>query len=372
MNELWIVGVIGGGAGAAVGGPLLLRGRMRGEPWTTEQLIGSWLLGAAVAMLLVGVRHGSLLSPGWDQVVEHLTSAMSLVAWTTLVSLTRRMAQLTPGWPNSLGAHLALPAIYVATIVVLGNPDVRFLWLMPVGVVSVLGIGRAWLTARLTARPEAARQAGTVFIFSLVFCAAQWIRSLFPRVAELREIVPVVMTIGFFVIAFGLARRRAGTAVSPRSVPRTDPDDRITGNGPLYRKSRLTPSEADRLIEVLDARIQAKGWYREPDLSLATLAGRMGVAPQTLSQALNQRRRQSLTEYLAERRMREAKLLLLDPANDCYTVEGLARQSGFASRSVFYRMFRQAEGVTPTQYRERARQVGSAAETEPPVVAVVT
>jgi hypothetical protein len=45
----------------------------------------------------------------------------------------------------------------------------------------------------------------------------------------------------------------------------------------------------------------------------------MGVAPQTLSQALNQRRRQSLTEYLAERRMREAMQLLLDPANDCYT-----------------------------------------------------
>jgi hypothetical protein len=155
MNELWIVGVIGGGAGAAVGGPLLLRGRMRGEPWTTEQLIGSWLLGAAVAMLLVGVRHGSLLSPGWDQVVEHLTNAMSLVAWTTLVSLTRRVAQLTAQWPNSLGAHLALPTIYVAIVVLLGNPDVRFLWLMPVGVVSVIGIGRAWRTARLTARPQA-------------------------------------------------------------------------------------------------------------------------------------------------------------------------------------------------------------------------
>jgi hypothetical protein len=174
---------------------------------------------AAVAMLLVGVRHGSP-SPGWDQVVEH-----SPVRWpgrlTTLVSLTRRMAQLTPGWPNSLGAHLALPAIYVATIVVLGNPDVRFLWLMPVGVVSVLGIGRAWLTARLTTRPEAARQAGTVFIFSLVFCAAQWIRSLFPRVAELREIVPVVMTIGFFVIiwvASGVRERRF-TSLRPAHGP---------------------------------------------------------------------------------------------------------------------------------------------------------
>lgn len=73
MNDLWIIGVVGGGAGAAVGGPLLLRGRLRGEPWTMEQLTGLWLIGAAIAMLLIGIRHGGLLSPGWDQLVEHVT-----------------------------------------------------------------------------------------------------------------------------------------------------------------------------------------------------------------------------------------------------------------------------------------------------------
>jgi transcriptional regulator GlxA family with amidase domain len=206
-------------------------------------------------------------------------------------------------------------------------------------------------------------------MFALVFSTAQWIRSLFPRVEELREVVPVVMTIAFFVIAFGLARRRMGTVVSPRSMPRTELDGRITGNGPLYRKSRLTPSEADRLIGELDARMQSNGWYREPDLSLAVLAGRMGVVANVV-EALNQRRRQSLTEYLAERRMREAKQLLLDPANLCYTVKGYAAV-GICVVVHLHRMFREAEGVTPTQYRERARQP-SGRETELPVVSVVT
>ncbi|HEX9564247.1 MAG TPA: helix-turn-helix transcriptional regulator [Gemmatimonadaceae bacterium] len=356
MNEMWIIGVVGGGAGAAVGGPLLLRGGTKGEPWTTEQLGGLWLLGAAIAMLLIGIRHGELLAPGWDQVVEHVTNALSIVAWTTLVSLTRRMGRLSPLIPGGPVTHVALPALYLLIIAAAGNPDLRFLWLIPVGVAGVIANGVAWRAALATGNAESVRQVGTVFAFSILFCGAQGIRSLFPHVTEVREIVPAVMTLSIFAIAFVLAGRRLGAASSPPNATVAAEPGRVVRDGPQYRKSGLTVSEADRLVEELDARMRASGWHREPDLSLAELASRLRVGPQMLSQALNQRRRKSLPEYLAERRMRDARQLLLNPANDCFTVEGLARQAGFASRSAFYKLFRSAEGVTPTQYRERARR----------------
>lgn len=335
MKELWIVGVLGGGAGVAFGAPLLLRGRTGDSGWSVEQLTGLWLLGGAIAMLLIGMRHGGLFPPGVDVGVEHLTNASSLVAWTALVTLTRRMAGAGPSWPNSVGDHLILPAIYVVAVLATGVPNVRFLWLIPVGVASVGAIGLVWRDARANANVAIARQTTAVFAFAILFCAAQTIRALFPRVTALREIVPVVMTLSFFAIGFALARRRV--------LVRT----------PTYSKSGLTADRAHTLVTQLDAGMREGGWYRDCEVSLASLASRLGVTPQALSQALNQQRKQSLVEYLGDWRLREAKRLLHDPSNDCYTVEGLARDAGFASRSAFYKAFRQSEGVTPAQFRNR-------------------
>jgi AraC-like DNA-binding protein len=358
MNDLWIVGVAGGGAGVAVGAPLLLRspGRDAGDRWSVERLMGFWLVGAAVAMMLIAVRHGSLLPPGVDVAVEHVTNALNLVAWTLLLDLTRRMAGRGPLVPGRPGWHLVLPVTYAVIIAALGGRDIRFIWLMPVSVAGVIGIGAVWMRARVTVTPEVARQVGAVFIASIAFCSAQGIRSLFPRVVELREIVLVVMTLAIFAITFVLVGRRASVDAVPRALTLEGDEAREL---PRYRKSGLTALDAEQLACELDNRMGAEEWYREPELSLVGIASRLGVAPQALSQALNQRRGVSLTQYLARQRIGAARRLLLDPACDCYTIEGIAQQSGFASRSAFYKSFRDAEGITPTRYRELERTAQS-------------
>ncbi len=337
MNELWIIGVLGGGAGAALGAPLLFR-REPARTWTIERLTGLWLVGGALAMLLVGMRHGGLFPPPWDLAVEHLTNAMSIGAWTFLVMLTRRVAGHEDRWPNTLSDHLSLPIIYLAVIVATGVPDIRFMWLLPVTFIGLASIGMIWRAAREDATAGVQRQLNAIFAFALVHGTAQSIRSVFPRVPELREIVPVAMTISFFAIGFALSGRWFDSA------------------RPLYKKSGLTADRAQELVDRLDAGMTNDAWYRQPDVTLADLAGRLGVTSQSLSQALNQHRQQSLIEYLAMWRMRETKQRLLDPANDCFTVEGVARQSGFASRSAFYKAFREAEGMTPTAFREQYRR----------------
>jgi len=343
MNELWIIGVVGGGAGAAIGVPLLARGRADGLPWPVERLAGLWLSGGAVAMLLIGLRHGGVFPESVDRAVEHLTNAANMIAWTLLVMMTRRLAAIEARWPARMAHHLTLPVAYLIVIAALGFPDVRFLWLTPIGIASVVAIAFAWRHARATANEDTVRQASAVFAFAVAYCAAQSVRSVFPRVTELREIVPFVTTAAFFLIGFALAGRR------------------LTSGRPSYRKSALTPDRARALITRVDSGMKDGAWYRDSDLSLASLAARARVSPHTLSQALNQQRGQSLTEYIADWRLREAKLLLLDPANDCLTVEGLAQQAGFASRSSFYKAFRLTEGVTPNQYRELARSQGRVA-----------
>ncbi len=350
MNELWVVGVLGGGAGAAIGAPLLFRRAERTE-WTTERLAGLWLVGAAFAMLLVGMRHGGLFPAPLDLYVEHFTNAMGLVAWSLLVMLTRRIGGVSSRRLNSIGHHLMMPAVYFAIIVAAGIPDIRFFWLLPVNVVALVLIGLAWREVRTSANTNAdvKRQVTAIFVFAIVYGASQAIRSAFPRVLALREIVPVTMTLSFFAIGFALSGRWFASSVA-RPVSQS-----LAQSRPRYAKSGLTDDKARSLIDRLDDAMTTDAWYRDPDMSLKQLADRLGVTSQSLSQALNQQREQSLIEYLTNWRMRDAKQRLSDRANDCFTIEGVARQSGFASRSAFYKAFKEAEGVTPTEWRGRTR-----------------
>lgn len=61
----------------------------------------------------------------------------------------------------------------------------------------------------------------------------------------------------------------------------------------------------------------------------------------------------SLTALLRERQLAHAaKLLVLSTL----PVDEIARSSGFGDRSTFFRRFREAYGVTPTEYRQKNQQ----------------
>jgi AraC-like DNA-binding protein len=42
-----------------------------------------------------------------------------------------------------------------------------------------------------------------------------------------------------------------------------------------------------------------------------------------------------------------------------YSIEGIASEVGYQSRSTFYREFRQVTGMTPKEYIEGYREIGS-------------
>ena len=72
---------------------------------------------------------------------------------------------------------------------------------------------------------------------------------------------------------------------------------------------------------------------------------------------LNQHLGRPFTDWLNEHRLNDVKTQLLDPTNDRFTIEGLARSSGFKSRAGFYRVFKRATGATPVEFR-RLRRAG--------------
>ncbi len=122
---------------------------------------------------------------------------------------------------------------------------------------------------------------------------------------------------------------------------------------PAYARSGLTEARAQTLVARLDALMCTDKPYLEEDLTLPSLALRLEVTPQLLSQLLNQWLGRSFHDYIADYRVQDVMRCLQDPAYDSQTVLALANDAGFRSKSAFHDAFRRVSGTTPNRYRQQ-------------------
>ncbi|MFC0588432.1 helix-turn-helix domain-containing protein [Novosphingobium aquiterrae] len=99
------------------------------------------------------------------------------------------------------------------------------------------------------------------------------------------------------------------------------------------------------------AQIRAEGWARDPDLTLALLARRLGTNTGYLSRAINQGAGTNFASFIAGLRA-EAVAARLD-AGDSADLLTLALEEGFGSKASFNRAFIARMGETPSRYRRR-------------------
>jgi len=77
------------------------------------------------------------------------------------------------------------------------------------------------------------------------------------------------------------------------------------------------------------------------------LSVEIGATTKNLSRAINSYLKKSSFDLINELRVEEAKKRLRAHA-DSFTIDSVAEECGFRSRSTFYAAFKKAEGKTPT------------------------
>lgn len=98
--------------------------------------------------------------------------------------------------------------------------------------------------------------------------------------------------------------------------------------------------------------------YRDPELSIANLAQRIGLPEYRLRELIHEQLGyRNFPAFVNDWRLQEVQRRLDDPALDRRPILTLALEAGFGSIGPFNRAFRERFGVTPTAYR-RDRSAG--------------
>ncbi|MCC2614736.1 helix-turn-helix domain-containing protein [Aestuariibacter halophilus] len=131
-----------------------------------------------------------------------------------------------------------------------------------------------------------------------------------------------------------------------RNLPVTE-----TESAETVMEGSKPPSQCPDLSTELSEVMEQQQAYLDPELTLDTLASRVGVSRHLLSEYINTRCDKNFHRFVNEYRIEHlCQQLSAAPANA--KILDLALSSGFSSKSTFNHVFKQYTGLTPSQYRQ--------------------
>jgi AraC-like DNA-binding protein len=187
-----------------------------------------------------------------------------------------------------------------------------------------------------------------ILVFVVVWCVGL-LRFLFAHRVETNLLTPLLLTIFVYATAF-VALRRPEVLAGAGDVIATSI---ATSAAPKrYERSTLTSEQGERYLQKLLRVMEIEKPYRDGELTLQKLAARLSIAPQHLSQTINERLNQNFTDFVNAYRIEEAKRGLLDPTRKHYSILAIAEESGFNSKSAFNTVFKKHVQMTPSEFRK--------------------
>ena len=104
-------------------------------------------------------------------------------------------------------------------------------------------------------------------------------------------------------------------------------------------------------IPRLESYMETTGAYRRKGITIYDIAKDLGIAPTMLSGVLNKHYNQRFNDYINAYRIEYVKKRLKSDKDwRKLSIEGLAEDAGFSSRSPFYTAFKKYTGLTPSLY----------------------
>ena len=110
------------------------------------------------------------------------------------------------------------------------------------------------------------------------------------------------------------------------------------------------------VIGELKKTMEDDAFYLNPDLNLNMLSEHTGIPAKRISSVLNQHLNKSFNEFVNEYRVEAFKQKVKQPELDNLTFAGIASECGFNSQATFQRAFKQATGLSPSEFKNQVLQ----------------
>ena len=118
-----------------------------------------------------------------------------------------------------------------------------------------------------------------------------------------------------------------------------------------YKQSPMEEEHTKQIVELLREQLTKDDLFKDNSLNLTKLSHLSGFSLQQISQALSSQGT-TFNDQINEFRLAHVKNRLREGDGIDVDILQLAMDSGFNSKATFYRVFKEREGMTPSQYRK--------------------
>ncbi len=119
-----------------------------------------------------------------------------------------------------------------------------------------------------------------------------------------------------------------------------------------YKKSSLDDNTKEMILNGIVLQMETEKYFKRSTASLSGLAKTINESSHHVSQVINEKLNQSFFEMLASYRIEEAKVILKTELGKKLTIEEIAEQVGYNSKSAFNTSFKKITSQTPSEFRD--------------------
>jgi len=132
----------------------------------------------------------------------------------------------------------------------------------------------------------------------------------------------------------------------------SDNQEKETPRRPKYAGSSMQKEDIEYYTTVLNRFMEEHKPYLNPELTLHQLSEATEIPVQNLSQVINEVFENNFFNFINRYRVEDFKKRVPDPQYENYSILGIAFESGFNSKTSFNRIFKNATGQTPSDYKK--------------------